>query len=160
MDTPGFRENEKLNSDLDDGRISPVDLHCKNDQERDSDIIVNYQKICQAVETWIEDAMQDEVDYFHGIYCPNLAQELETHRLSELDLGPGASDWRLQELKTVETAHYFILSLVIWRRLFDILQRPYPLGVTKDELSELNVIKTSNERMSPLSAILPSLATD
>lgn len=73
------------------------------------------------------------------------------------------SDTRLEELK-VETAHYFILSIIIWRCLFDMLRLLYPAGVTEDQLLHLGCERTGitidHERMSSISAILLCIATD
>lgn len=77
MDTPEFRsrEDQNLNSNLRDGRQRPEAVSFTDQPQEYSFIVEEYQKICQAIDKWIEAVMQDEVVSFQETYRANLSRQ-------------------------------------------------------------------------------------
>ncbi|KAL1962683.1 hypothetical protein VTN77DRAFT_9317 [Rasamsonia byssochlamydoides] len=143
-------ENQRLRSELYECTLRLAELSHRDFQVPDGAVRDDYQKICQAIETWIDYASRDEDGDFQDIYRDALDREQRTHKLRHLGLDPerrAASDPKLKELKNLETVHYFILSLVIGRHIFDLLQQPYPVGMTKEQRAMLEDIEAEMLRM-------------
>ncbi|KAJ8063116.1 hypothetical protein OCU04_008358 [Sclerotinia nivalis] len=128
------KENEELRKELKASTLHLAELAHKEYQVPDGSIREDYQKICRAIETWIDYA---EPGDFRNRFKETLKTEERTHKLSSIGIDyqlPAASDPKLDLLKSLDMLHYFILSLTIGKYVFfEVLMKPYPVGVTEPQ---------------------------
>ncbi len=122
------RENEALRRELKEATIHLAALAHKEYQVPDGSIRDNYQKICRAIESWVDYACSDK---------DALKMEDKNHKLKFLSLEPkplAVSDPMLDWLRNLEMLHFYILSLTIGKYIFcEMLMKPYPVGTTQDQ---------------------------
>ncbi|KAF7890797.1 uncharacterized protein EAF01_010606 [Botrytis porri] len=131
------KENEELRRELKASTLHLATLAHKEYQVPDGSIREDYQKICRAFETWIDYASSNESGDFRSDFRDALQSEEKTHALRAIGIEyqpPAASDPKLDYLKSLDMLHYFILSLLIGKYVFnEILRRKYPVGVTESQ---------------------------
>jgi hypothetical protein len=131
------RENEALKRELKETTLQLAALAHKEYQVPDGSIRDDYEKICRAIESWIDYACSDQLGEFKYRYREALKIEDKTHRLRFIGLEferPATSDLTLDWLKKQDMLHYYILSLTIGRYIFlEILMKPYPVGTTQSQ---------------------------
>ena len=145
------KENKELKRDSKALTLQLAALAHKEYQVPDGSIRDDYQKICRAIETWIDYASSDEPGDFRSTFRDALKLEDKTHRLRDIGFEyqrPAASDKRLDWLKSLDMLHYLILSLTIGKYIFsEILIRRYPVGTTDDQYDTFTSIEREMLRM-------------
>ncbi|KAF7861931.1 hypothetical protein EAF04_007812 [Stromatinia cepivora] len=128
------KENEELRKDLKESTLQLAALAHKEYQVPEGSIREDYQKICRAIETWIDYA---EPGDFRNRFKEALKTEEKSHKLGGIGIDYqhfAASDPKLDFLKSLDMLPYFILSLIIGKYVFlEVLMKPYPIGVTEPQ---------------------------
>lgn len=143
------KENEELKRELKASTLHLAALAHKEYQVPDGSIREDYEKLCRAIETWIDYASSNETGDFRNRFKEALKIEEKTHRLRDIGIeyqSPAALDPRLDWLR-IDMLHYFILSLVIGKYVFEILRRQYPIGVTETQEAMLLSIEEEMSKM-------------
>ncbi|KAH6677617.1 hypothetical protein B0J14DRAFT_698189 [Halenospora varia] len=147
------RENELLKEENEELGIRLIGLTHKSDQAPGGEIRDQLEKICSAIETWIDYASQDREEQFRRSLETALRSDERGdkqgpgERLKILSLGPHFPQHL--DLKSKSTnpgmLHYFILSTVIGQIIFDkILKSTLPSGTTTAQAA---FIKSIEEEM-------------
>ena len=156
-------------SAFDQAKSDLMHLQDTTHQITDTDIKEGYQKLCDAIEKWIDSVDEDEIrDFFHSQFIEVLGRQPE--ELSRLGLNqagltpegqPILEDWKsfnwwMRWLSNHDTCNSIVMSLAIWRYLqssvFDQTDGVYPLGMpqeAQDVFDEIyTVLKESDKRAS------------
>ncbi|PQE22611.1 hypothetical protein CJF31_00001562 [Rutstroemia sp. NJR-2017a BVV2] len=148
-------ENRLLRSDLHEAALRLAIAAHKEYQVPDGSIRDDYQKLCSAIETWIDHVSEVSDDafseYFRDQYIQAVRREDKNQTLRDLGI-----DWyrsahsvtNLNWLKDLDTLHYYILSLTVGKFIFSgILMRQYPVGTTGPQKMIFSSIEAEMLRM-------------
>ncbi|KAM3086059.1 hypothetical protein ACMFMG_000195 [Clarireedia jacksonii] len=151
-----LEENQKLRSELHDANLRLAASAHKEYQVPDGSIREDYQKLCSAIERWIDYVSEDDSSESFRSRYEDVVRKEEKNRKEEKDqtlknLGihydrPNLSDPTLSWLRGLDMLHYYILSLVIGKYIFWILIRRYPLGTT--ELQRMTFTSIQDEMLN------------
>ncbi|KAI9650817.1 hypothetical protein NHQ30_000850 [Ciborinia camelliae] len=145
------KENERLRKELKEAKQLVAALAHKEYQVPDGSIKEDYQKLCQAIEKWVDYASSKELGDFKNRFGEALNIEAETHMLREIGIQcrlPAALDPRMHWLGRLDMLHYFILSLTIVKHIFcEIFTKQYPIGVTESQRATFLRIEKEMSRM-------------
>lgn len=137
-------ENASLRADLNDCRAVVFTLQGQHEVS-DSSIMDEYTRIYQAIDTWVDNAMDHVPDgRFNSIYREQMLNDKKRARVIK-DLGDVSS----YRLTSYERSDYLVLSTLIQRHLDgQIFYRQYPVGLPKLQQDVVTDIKETMLRGS------------
>lgn len=139
-------ENERLQEDLDECKSELMELLREDHKMSDATIQREYEQICKAIETWVDDVLPEETKNFQDFLNKMLRKERKEGNLAFLKLYKPIRDQhgdyevdspsrqRIDWLRNQKYCNCVIVSLVIWRFLeTKIFNEHFPVGTTKDD---------------------------